>query len=940
MSYSTLLKTRLRHYLALGFCGLASAAMLPAETLTGQVRDANNNSFLIGARITVEGTDRQTVTDREGRYHFRDLDPGSYTVTVNYLGYNEVSATVQVASGQDMAQNFTVGAEVLSMDAFVVEGMREGQARALQQKMAAVNVIDVISADSVGKLPDGNAAEALRRVPGISVQIDQDEGRYVVVRGIDSALNNVTLNGLSVGTPSEKGNRGIALDSVPADLISNIEVVKAVTPDMDANAIGGSVNIVTQSAFDRPEGFVYATVAGFYDSFSEKTTPNASLSFGKVIDEAGKWGVAAGLSYSLKDFKSQTINQRAWKQFNGEWVPARQQPYDYAIERERIGANVALQFRPNEDHELALRINHNEFSDSEDRQSNRYEFARGTLSNQTPTSGDFSGGRANRQFRDYEQTGTIDALSLEGDHLLANDLHVSWQAGLSKGERDVGKRNDWEFRSGGSAFPNSYVIGPDLVSITPDSNDYYDPSAYPLRRVRFRTDLEREDVGSAQIDLERDFTFAGRYSRWKIGGKFITRDKDDDRHNQNYSPDNGGFTLGEPGLTGPEIDNYFKGFLRYGPTLDVAALEAFYAANPSLFKLNVLDSLEDSLADDFEASEDVLSGYAMVEMPVAERVTMLAGLRIEHTDASYAANELFYNDGDFEGDYRRVTGSSDYTNVLPGLHFVWRPEDNIAVRFAWTNTLGRPDYADLAPRRELEALEDTPGVYIGSLSTGNPELDPYESMNFDLSLEYYLENAGILSLGAFHKQIDNPIYTRNELQTDVTVDGRFYSELSVTAPANADKGEITGVELNYSQPFTFLPAPFDGFGASINFTFVDSSATLFTRSEELPFFGQADTLANVALYYEKHGWEARIAYSRTDDYLLGVGKDTDTDLYLRQRDVIDAKLSYRINEHYRVFLELLNLDSEPLREFTGVPARENDYDIYDWKAKFGISYTY
>lgn len=918
---------------------LLFAATVLAESISGEVRDANNNSFLNGARISVEGTGRSTSTDREGRYTLRDLAPGTYTVRVDYLGYDAMTETITVASGANARANFAVGAEVLEMSAFVVEGLREGQARALQQKMAAVNVIDVVSADSLGKLPDGNAAEALRRVPGISVQIDQDEGRYVVVRGIDSSLNNVTLNGLSIGTPSEQGNRGIALDSVPADLISSLEVIKAVTPDMDANAIGGSVNIVTQSAFDRPEGFVYGTLAGFYDSFSEKTTPNGSLSFGRVIDSEGKWGIVAGLSYSLKDFKSQTINQRAWAQRNDIWLPLRQQPYDYAIERERIGANVALQFRPSDDHEIALRINHNEFSDSEDRQSNRYEYARGDLTNQTPTSGNFSGGRANRQFRDYEQTGTIDAIALEGEHRLANNMLLSWQGGMSEGERDVGKRNDWEFRTGGSAFPNSYVLGPDLVSITPDDPAaYYDAANYPLRRIRFRTDLEKEDVASFQADLEQNFTFGGRDSLWKLGAKFVSRDKDDDRTNNNYSADNGGFTLAEAGA-GPEIENYFDGFLRYGPTLDVPAIEAFFEANPTLTEFEPLDSLEDSLASDFEASEDVLAAYAMTEMTFANNVTMLAGLRVEYTDANYAANELFYDDGDFEGEFRRVTGSSDYTNVLPGLHLVWRPESNLAVRFAWTNTIGRPNYADLAPRRELDAIEDSAGVFVGGLSTGNPELDPFESMNFDLSVEYYLENAGILSAGVFHKEIDNPIYNRRTLEENVTIDGRFYSQLSVSAPANADKGEVTGVELNYSQPFTFMPAPFDGFGTSMNFTFVDSSATLFTRAVELPFFGQADSIANVSLYYEKYGWEARVGYSMTDDFLRSVGGSADTDTFVRKRNVLDAKISYRINENYRVFVEFLNLDSEPLREFTGVPARENDFEIYDWKAKFGITFN-
>ncbi|MCC5023226.1 MAG: TonB-dependent receptor [Candidatus Synoicihabitans palmerolidicus] len=448
-------------------------------------------------------------------------------------------------------------------------------------------------------------------------------------------------------------------------------------------------------------------------------------------------------------------------------------------------------------------------------------------------------------------------------------------------------------------------------------------------------------MGSAQIDLEGFYNVNQRSARWKVGAQLVTHDKEDDRENANYTPNGATLTMAEGDIGGAEIVDYFDGLIRFRPTLDVDAMEAFFAANPDRFEYDPLDSLEDSLASDFEASEDVLSAYAMTQLTLLSDLTMLVGLRVEQTSADYAANELLYVDGDCEGDYRGVTGSHDYTNVLPGLHLAWRPRANVAVRLAWTNTIGRPNYADLAPRRELDVLETDPGsgIYVGGLSTGNPDLKPYESMNFDLSLEYYLESAGILSAGVFHKEIDNPIYGRRTFETDVTMDGRFYSQLSTSAPANADKGKITGVELNYSQPFTCLPAPFDGFGASVNFTLVDSSATLFTRDDELPFFGQADSIANVSLYYEKHGWEARIAYAMTDQYLDGVGSSVETDTYIRDRSTLDAKVSYRFNERFRVFAEFLNLDSEPLREFTGVEVRENDFEIYDWKAKFGVSYS-
>lgn len=914
-----------------------------AATLTGRVRVKDSNSYLLGALVRLPELDRQVISSAGGEFSLGNIPAGTYRLTAGFLGYQEAEMSVTVTEGAPTNTEVVLVSDVLNLEKFVVEGTREGQARALQQKRTASGIMDAISADAVGKFPDGNAAEALRRVPGVSVEIDQDEGRYVVLRGIDSALNSVTLNNQLIGTPSEGGNRGVALDSVPADLISRLEVVKAVTPDMNANAVGGSINIVTQSAFDRPEGFLIGSVAGFYDKFSGHTTPNGSLSFGKLFGADQQWGVVAGVSYSLKEFSSQTVNTRSWSQVNGFWLPLTEQAYDYDIQRERIGANVAFQFRPSAGHELALRINHNEFSDVEARQSVLYEHRLGTLSAQTATSGANSQGRASRQYRDYHQTGTIDAASLDGKHTMG-DSTLTWQAGASRGERDVPTRVDWEYRSSSSAFPSTYDLSGDVLVITPNTGAYYDPANYPFRRVRFRSDDEQEDVYSAQADFRREIRLGQRNAWWKVGAKFISREKADDRTNNNYTLASGAanlFTLAEPGLAGPEPENYFDGLFRFGPTLNLEANKAFFAANPGRFTFDPIGSLSDSVSGDFDGSEDVYAGYVMGNVDLSKEWAVLAGVRVEATETTYGANELSTVGGSFSGVFKRVTGGSNYTDVLPGLHLTWRPNSQLVGRFAWTNTLGRPNYESLAPRRTFDAIETSvgSGVYMGSISSGNPDLKPYEAMNFDFSLEYYLKNAGIISFGAFHKRIDNPVFTRSTFDTNVTVDGRFFSTLSQSAPANAKSGEITGVELNFQQFFKFLPSPFDGLGINLNYTVTDSSVTLFTRADKLPFFKQADQIGNFAIFYEKYGWEARVAVSYSDDYLNDVGSSPDTDIYVRGRSPIDAKISYRINSRLKVFAEFLNLTEQPLREFTGVRERENDFETYQWKAKFGVNFN-
>lgn len=918
---------------------LVGQGIVSAATISGRVRDANANAYLIGATVNVRELDRATSTGPGGEFTFANVPAGAYTVIVAYTGADDVTKTVSVAATDNARLDFSISSEVVKLGAMVVEGTREGQARALQQKRMSYDIMEAISADAMGKFPDGNAAEALRRVPGVSMEVDQDEGRYVVVRGIDSALNNVTLNSQVLGTPSEQGNRGVAMDSVPADLVDRLEVTKAVTPDKDGTAIGGSINIVTRSAFDRPEGLFFGSVSGNYDDFRNRTAPAASLTFGRVLDKEAKWGVVAGVSYSVKLFKSQTSDNLGWAPVNGFWMPSTQESFDYDLMRSRLGANVALQYRPMPKHELALRVNHNIFTDHEARQKAGYEFKLGTLTNQTALSGTNSGGRSTREFRAYNQSGTIDAASIEGKHAVGSDYNLTWQVGASRGQRDVPKRDDWEYRSG-TTLANTYNLSGESNLVTPTAA-FYNAASYPFRRVRFRHDLEREDVFSAQTDLKKDMMFGTLRGYGKAGIKYVNRDKADDRENANYNLAGTAWTLAEPGLSGEEPQDYFKGRYRFGPTLNIATNEAFFKANPTRFAKDVLGSLNNSVAGDYDANEQVFAAYAMASVDLSKTWTLLAGVRFEDTQADYGANQLNSVGGTFSGDYKRITGSTDYSNVMPGLHLAWRPNRKMVARFAWTNTIGRPNYASLAPTRVVDNIETAvgSGIYTGSISSGNPKLKAYESMNFDATLEYYLPGAGIISVGAFRKDIDNPVFSRSFTQTNVTIDNRRYSLVSISQPENAQKGKVSGAEANYQQFFTFLPSPFDGFGVNLNYTVTDSSATIFGRTDPLPFFKQSDEVGNIALMFEKYGFEARIALSFNSPYMTAVGPGSDSDTYTDRRRPIDAKASYRISRHLKVFVEGSNINEQPLKEFVGISSRCAGNEIYHWKARFGVNFN-
>ena len=921
------------------FAGLIGACLpsvlLLAASITGRVRDANTNTYLPGATVTLPQLGRTVTTNADGTFTLSGVPAGSHQLQVSYLGYEDVSQAVTVAGNADTKADVSIGREVVALGAFVVEGSREGQARALQQKRSAANITDIVSADAVGKFPDGNAAEALRRIPGVSLEIDQGEGRFVVVRGIDAALNNVTLNGMNLGSPAEQGARGLSMDTVPADLISRLEVVKAVTPDLDHNAIGGSINIVTQSVFDRPDGFLYGSLnVGYTDFRGDWDWYGGSATYGRILDRGQRWGLVAGISYSSRTFGSNSSDDDGWTLRNGVWSPTSQASFNYNLRRQRLGINTKLEFRPSAANQLYLQLNYNEFHDDEDRQSSAYEFARGTLTGSSATGGNWSAGRATREFRDYKQNHLIDAYSIGGKHGFNRDLELEWKAGISTGERETPRRVDWEFRSA-DTLANSFRLGGDIPIITPIPA-YYNPATYPFRRVRFREDDEQEDVYSLQLDLRRNQTLFEKPGFWKIGAKLLNSQKHQDRTNTNYNLAAGAanlFTLAEPGLAADEPSTFAEGRYRLGPVIDITNMYKYFRANPGRFTYDAATSLANSRDADFDAEEEVASAYAMASVDLSRQATLLAGVRVERTDAEYSASERR------NGVYTPISVPKRYTEVLPGVHFSYRPTNRLVLRAAWTNTYGRAPYTQLAPRNVLDDTDVGGGLFQGSLSSGNPQAEPFESMNFDLGVEYYLKNAGIVSVAGFHKAIDNPVYTNSYRLTNTTYAGRNYSILNISRPENAKKGEVTGVEFNWQQFFSFLPAPFDGLGLNVNYTIVNSSATIFGRSADVPFFKQSDDVGNVALVYEKYGFEARLAYAINSKYLISVGDSAATDTYIDRRRVLDAKASYRINKRLRVFVEMLNLTKEPLREFQGEPGHNSVLEVYSWNANLGINWS-
>ena len=924
-------------------CGLvATIAMILASApaiagdLTGRVVDADTGRPLPGAEVVIEGTGRSAVTDRAGEFRIVDAPSGLARVTASSVGYADGSADLQVPGtgtvGTEIRLPSLARAEV--MDEIVVTGFRIAQLTALQDKRSSVQIKDSVTADDAGKLPDINAAEALQRLPGTSISIDQGEGRYVSIRGIDAGLNNVTIDGQTIGAP-EADSRRIALDTIPTDVLSKLEVVKAVTPDMDANAVGGTVNLVTPSAYDpaQPTQLTASVNAGYYD-INGKTPYGGSATWSQRFGADEQFGLVLAGSYSERQYDSENVQGGAeWEEEGDYVVPDEFVLRDYELERIRQGIVANLEFRPTDQVRLYWRNLWNEFQDTEQRQAAIIDYRNGDLLDQTPTSGTFTEAEADRRVKYRREKQSILNTSLGGEFLFGR---YTLSADLAYGEakQDTPFDNEWRF-STADEFPATYDTSRFFWNVDGGA-PFYDASGYDFDEVSRNRQLVEEKLKIAQLDLKREFDFGSGLGYWKVGAKLTDRDKDSDQDGNVYDGFDGDYLLdsvSKPGKKGflTSVASYYN---PYGPRVDYRAAEAVFAVSTSSFERSDLDSLEESLAADYQVSEEIVAAYVMAGFDSGPW-SLTGGVRMEKTDASYGAYDLVFEDGDLVEESVFRKGSNNYTDYLPGLIVRYQAAPDLFVRAAWTNTLGRPAYDRLVPLREFEIDPDGDGAFEGGVTEGNPDLDPLRSMNFDLALEWYLRPAGLVSVGLFYKDIEDPIYTSVMELEDTDYEGRFFSELSIERPENAPSGRILGVELDWQQQFTSLAAPFDGFGVGINYTWTDGEAKVFGRDGKVPFFLQPEHVGNFAIFYEKYGFEARLALAYRSEYLDEVAGDAEQDIYVDARSQLDLKLSYMIAEQWKAFVEFRNLTDEPWRYLNG-NKRLAENEIYGWNASAGL----
>ncbi len=808
-------------------------------------------------------------------------------------------------------------------DDIVVTGQRASQERAIEAKRTAIGVIEVASADEIGRLPDRNVAEVVERLPGVGVLYDQGEGRFVSVRGIPSDLNGYTVNGFEIGNPDGL-TRGLPLDVISGQLLNRAEVVKAKTADLDGQGIGGTINLVTQTAFDFADRFVaQASGQAGYQELNDKTPVRGDVSVGGRFGSDEQFGLIVGASYSDRTFTSFGFYPDDWRAVPGVargGLPINTKFTNYSLKRERIGATGSFDWRPGDDHQFYVRGLYSDFAEDEYRQRYRLDFASGNaltllanrslIVNPDGVTGTSTATERRQDLRLEQKEKSVLAGMIGGtSHLGA--LTLDYGAALVHNEVFEPNRL-WQFR--GNPGIVDFDFSDKLFTAVPRTE--LTPAGLQFRQYGEQLETGEEDIWQGRVDAKYDLPTIGEGSFVRVGGKYRATDKSFDANNIVYTRGANAatrFTLGQFNLQGEPMTSFPRAGRGYAnmPTIDAEKIIAFTAANlpGPFFVLDTATTRANANLSDFAVDEDVTAGYAMANLNFGA-ITVTPGIRYERTQVDIAGFRL-----ENGATVVPATGRARYTNWLPSLIVRVAPSPDTVFRLAYTRSLGRPQYGNLSPGAS-NSFEDAnmDGLFEGSVSLGNPALKPFVSDALDASAEWYFAKGGLVAVGAFAKRIRDPIFTQSFTVLNTSFGGRNYSRLTFSQPLNADKGDIIGLEAAYQQQFTFLPGLLSGFGIEANLTLTDSNLRVPGRQAST-FPNQSNFIYGIQLFYQKGPVEASVAYHNTGKSLLTLGATPETDQYSDDFRRLDAKASVAVTPNISVFAEAQNLTDEATRQY-------------------------
>lgn len=832
---------------------------------------------------------------------------------------NLVIAVGLAVSAQAMAQSDAI-------DEVVVVGSRASLIGAIQKQRDSDKVAGVVDSDAIGNFADINVAESLRRISGIMVENDQGEGRYVSVRGMNTDLNAMTINGVSTASPEDR--RGIILDGVPSELLESMTVYKTLTPNLDADTIGGAIDLETITAFSYDDSFSRINAETSYNELTEDSSnPKLSATYTNRWDvRGGEFGAALVLSDQTRRIVAHNNETGGW----GANTP--NDDYEmrfYDLERERSGVVLNLDYLADSGNSYYAHLFHNEYTDTEWRA--KWETRDGLEDNDAVVSGNvfsYANSKVDTEGKNRTEVRKISSLQA-GARLQLNERNaIEFEVFSSEAEQDDTNSFNVIFRSDTVESPITYDNSNPKKPVVSFPQEFYDPANFGLNAWEADFALNTDKDSGLKFDYMYSLSLN---TELQFGAKYRQREKNNSFNFCAYDPA-ADSTLADyinvtPGqylstVAGPTASfDQVKAFANNLGSGSYALSDGTTCPNPGSFFEVSGDEEEESIAADWNTEENVLASYVMATT-LTDRATWVYGLRMEDTRTRYKGKAF---DGNaFAGN---TSFDNDYSFLAPSLNLKYEIAEDQLFRAGIFRSMVRPGFVESRAGALID-LEDN------EVEGGNPDLNATTAWNFDLTYEYYIGTETFFGAGLFYKDIKDPIVAVEA--TDTQFRGQLYDVAETFE--NAGDSSIKGMELS------FQTALDNGLVFVVNYTRTDGETELPSNSANgqrtIPFFKQAEDSANMSIGYDKGSWDVRLAANYRGDYLDDIGGDELSDRYTDSHMQVDLNARYEWNENLFITAQAINLNDEPEYYYFGNSGRLSQYDEYGTTYSMGVRYSF
>lgn len=918
------------------FLFLCSYHVYSQVSLSGVIKDAQTGSTLPGATVVIQGTNYGTITNAFGEYTLTRVPQGKSNIEYSYIGYVKKVVPIEVTNENTMQLNVELEVETIGVDEVVVTSQMLGQTKAINQQLNSDAIVNVVSEDKMKELPDANAAEAIGRISGISLIRDQGEGQKVVIRGMEPRFSLITINGIKVpsNNPSDKS---VDLSMISPELLQGIEVFKSPTPDMDGEAVGGTVNLVLNKAPD---------------------------------DQQMKFKVASAYNFLRNDFKNYNVSGMFSRRFldkklgiiahaNAERINRGSDNMRNDYFTEQVGGIDTISYRSVEQQKIDEIRSRYGASVNIDYQLKNGEINLYSL--YSITSRDIV---TRRNY--YNYTENLGRLYLDRT-LNRTDLFSN----MISGKHSLGiLRTDWSlaYAKTTARKPTNYTLW--MNNLSPFGGEKLGTSSTPEVWIENGTldndsltylyDIasDKTDVAESNITASLNFEVPVKLGdswtlSFKFGGKYniLNRIRDDIGNWERW------YYLGVPGRVSGWDPNYSGGYsidnqnrillgtftkdnytsedfinnTQFNNPLDVNKVADWF----NYFSPNFIEN-RGAEVNNIDLQEKILAGYFMTKIKFKKILTVIPGVRIEKSNNHYQSRISSLSGWDNQlGEISDTTTYQNYTEVLPHLHVKLDPLPWYSIRFSMAKTLARPNYNYVAY-----------SAYINNntsiITSGNPGLKHMTTMNYDFNMSFYTGKYGLLSIGAFYKDVKNIFYKVSNLYmlsdsmaTSLGWEGKkgYY----LNSYKNSPEAKVYGAEIEIQTNLKFLPKPFNGIVLNANLSRLFSETTKFTNKyivtdslirfdpktgpvfysynesneRKITIPGQVPLIFNMSVGYEAKGFSVRLSGNYQGQYLIFPAENY-LGLNDQYRDAFwrwDLALKQKITDNIEVYFNANNLNN-------------------------------